>query len=329
MDLHRARDPDGRTGAARRRLDLLGAQLAADQPGPEHAGDTGTRQFGLSDLTDAVKVAPPGRPPRTSAAGRHRAPRLTRRQRWSGELHDRLPGRWQSALGRGLSGQHILVVFAAVGCLACLTAWWVVSARPSEVTPISASAPQASASSSPAQSPGAAQSPGSAKSPGAAQSPGTASASGVQPAAANAPGEEVVVDVSGKVREPGIVTLPVGSRVADAVDSAGGARRGAELDTLNLARVLVDGEQILVGVPPVAAAGSPSDPAGGVPDAKVNLNTATQEQLETLPGIGPVTATAIMDWRTEHGRFSSVDELLEIDGIGDATLADVRDLVTV
>src|SRR5699024_501820 len=110
-------------------------------------------------------------------------------------------------------------------------------------------------------------------------------------------------------------------------------RPGAKLDTLNLARVLVDGEQIVVGLPPADRAGSAAvGSSGGAPDASVapvNLNAATQEQLESLPGVGPVTAAAVLEWRTEHGRFSSVDELLEVKGIGDATLADLRDRVTV
>jgi competence protein ComEA len=138
----------------------------------------------------------------------------------------------------------------------------------------------------------------------------------------------VVVDVAGKVRRPGIVRLPLGSRVVDALEAAGGARRGADLTGLNLARVLSDGEQVLVGVPaaagpPVAAPGATV--AGGV---LVNLNTATQPELETLPGVGPVTATSILEWRAEHGAFSSVDELLEVSGIGDATLAEIAPHVT-
>ena len=133
------------------------------------------------------------------------------------------------------------------------------------------------------------------------------------------------------------MTLPAGSRVADALKSAGGVRDGVDLTTLNLARPLVDGEQILVGVQPAdwpAVPTVPTVPGATVPGAPpagtlVDLNTATLEQLDTLPGIGPVTGQAILDWRTDNGSFTSVDELLEVDGIGDATLADIRDLVTV
>ena len=139
--------------------------------------------------------------------------------------------------------------------------------------------------------------------------------------------------VDGKVRRPGIVRLPAGSRVVDAVKAAGGPRRGANLSGLNLARVLVDGEQVVVGVPTPAgvAAGAASTPGSGAgpPGALVNINTATQDQLETLPGIGPVTAQAILQWRTDNGAFSAVDELLEVSGIGEATLADLAPFVTV
>jgi competence protein ComEA len=148
---------------------------------------------------------------------------------------------------------------------------------------------------------------------------------------------QVVVDVVGKVRRPGIAVLPAGSRVVDAVEASGGARPGVDLSSLNLARVLVDGEQVVVGQdrPAGVAAGvlagpSPvgTPPSTAGPPALVNLNTADQATLETLPGIGPVTATAILQWRTEHGTFTSVDELLEVSGIGEATLAELAPHVT-
>jgi competence protein ComEA len=141
-------------------------------------------------------------------------------------------------------------------------------------------------------------------------------------------GQVVVVDVVGRVRHPGLVRLPAGSRVDDAVRAAGGAAPGTDLTGLNLARVLVDGEQIAVGiavrVPPPGTSGSSGARAG-----LINLNTATPEQLDSLPGIGPVLAQRILDWRTEHGRFVSVDQLREVSGIGEAKFADVRGLVTV
>jgi len=143
-------------------------------------------------------------------------------------------------------------------------------------------------------------------------------------------GGSVTVDIAGKVRRPGVATLPAGSRVVDALKRAGGPRGRVDLSGLNLARVLVDGEQILVGrtaQPGGLAAGASTaapDPSG----ALVNINTATSEQLETLPGVGPVTAQKILDWRGSHGAFSSVDELLEVDGIGEKTLADLAPHVT-
>jgi competence protein ComEA len=141
----------------------------------------------------------------------------------------------------------------------------------------------------------------------------------------------VVVDVAGKVRRPGVATLPAGSRVVDAIRQAGGARPGVDLTSLNLARVLVDGEQILVGVaaaPGVAASASSAAGASPADGALVNLNTATLEQLDGLPGVGPVTAQKILDWRTAHGSFTSIDELLEVDGIGEKTLADMAPRLT-
>jgi competence protein ComEA len=137
---------------------------------------------------------------------------------------------------------------------------------------------------------------------------------------------ELVVHVAGKVHKPGIVRLPPGSRVLDAVAAAGGTYDGVDLTGLNLARMLTDGEQLLVGVP--APAGATPDPPGAAP-GPVNLNTATADQLEELPGIGPALAGRILAWRDEHGRFSSVEELQEVSGIGPATFAELADLVTV
>jgi competence protein ComEA len=149
-------------------------------------------------------------------------------------------------------------------------------------------------------------------------------------AAGGASGGSVTVDVAGKVRHPGVATLPAGSRVVDALRKAGGARSGVDLSALNLARVLVDGEQILVGrgAPGGGIAAGASTAAPDPSGSLVNLNTATAEQLDTLPGVGPVTAQKILEWRSAHGVFSSVDELLEVDGIGEKTLADLAPHVT-
>lgn len=139
-------------------------------------------------------------------------------------------------------------------------------------------------------------------------------------------GTAVTVDVAGKVRRPGIRRLPGGSRVADALGAAGGALPGTDTSGVNLARVLADGEQILVGMPaqaaPPVAGGS-----GGTPTAPIGLNAATAEQLETLPGVGPVLARHILEYRTQHGGFRSVEDLRNVTGIGDRRFADLRPLV--
>jgi competence protein ComEA len=140
----------------------------------------------------------------------------------------------------------------------------------------------------------------------------------------------LVVDVEGKVRRPGVVRLAAGARVVDALRAAGGVRPGTDTTALNLARLLVDGEQILVGVPQAPAGeASGSSPTGGGASDLLDLNTATAEQLERLPGVGPVLAQRILDWRQEHGRFSSVDELQEVPGIGPAKFAAVAKKVRV
>ncbi|WP_374196314.1 helix-hairpin-helix domain-containing protein [Streptomyces sp. ISL-10] len=141
----------------------------------------------------------------------------------------------------------------------------------------------------------------------------------------------IVVDVSGKVRRPGVLRLPAGSRVADALEAAGGVAAGTDLTGLNRARVLMDGEQVVVGGPPPVGAAGPSGLTGpglaGADAGPVSLNTATAEQLETLPGVGPVLAQHIIDHRTRHGGFRSIDELREVNGIGDRRFADLQNRV--
>jgi competence protein ComEA len=145
----------------------------------------------------------------------------------------------------------------------------------------------------------------------------------------------VLVHVAGWVRRPGVYELAEGDRVVDALGAAGGPRKGAYLDVLNLAARLADGQQVLVpkAIPGPAGPGTPvlSGPGGQVPGAPavLNLNVATASDLETLPGIGEVIAQRIVDHRTEHGPFASVDDLLDVSGIGEITLEELRDLVTV
>jgi competence protein ComEA len=138
-------------------------------------------------------------------------------------------------------------------------------------------------------------------------------------------GGVVVVDVAGKVRHPGVVRLPLGSRVDDAVRAAGGPLPGATFDGLNRAAKLTDGEQVLVGLQP--APGAAAGASAG--DARVDLNAADVSALDALPGIGPVLAQKIVDWRTEHGRFASVDQLREVSGIGESKFAAVKNKVRV
>ena len=143
---------------------------------------------------------------------------------------------------------------------------------------------------------------------------------------------ELVVAVAGKVRRPGLVRLPAGARVADAVQAAGGALPGVDVALLNLARKVTDGELIVVGVtPPPVPGGRPGRPAGGPgpPPGRLNLNTATLAQLDALPGVGPVLAQRILDHRDQHGGFRSVGDLRQVDGIGDARYEQLKDLVTV
>ncbi len=148
-------------------------------------------------------------------------------------------------------------------------------------------------------------------------------------------GQRVVVDIVGKVRTPGVRRLPAGSRVADALRAAGGVREGTDTSGLNRARVLTDGEQIAVGKPPAAAPASPgavapggtAGGAAGGPAGPVSLNSATATQLDALPGVGPVLAQHILDYRTQHGGFTSIDELRRVNGIGARRFADLRPLV--
>lgn len=167
---------------------------------------------------------------------------------------------------------------------------------------------------------------------------------------AGAGDERVVVHVLGAVRRAGLVSLAGSGRVADAIERAGGATEDADLDRLNLARVLTDGERLYVprvgeeDVPeslgPVTGDGAGPGAAGGAGtgegpvtapagSAVVDLNTADQTALETLPGIGPGLAGRILAWRDEHGRFAAVEDLLDVSGIGDVRFAELRERVRV
>jgi competence protein ComEA len=143
-------------------------------------------------------------------------------------------------------------------------------------------------------------------------------------------GNELVVDVAGKVRHPGLVRLTPGARVNDALTAAGGLLPGASTGTLNLARKVADGEQVVVGdavASPAAGPGSPSTSGTGV--GPLDLNAATAQDFDALPGIGPVLADRIVSWRTEHGRFASVDQLREVSGIGESKYQSLKAKVRV
>jgi competence protein ComEA len=292
--MRRSQSSSEHAEAVSRRLATLSAELAAVRGEPGDPAGPADPEWGhtrVRERPDAVPV-PAAAPVVPPLPGRHASRRLR-------------------VGGLQLGPVHVAVVAVVAALAVGLAAWWAVRDQ-ARAVPV---APAAS------ESPGL---PGTSE-PLAPVVPSDASDA---PSGAAAAGEELVVDVAGKVRRPGIAVLPAGSRVVDALDAAGGARRGVDLTSLNLARPVVDGEQILVGVAPVAGvAGTVDAPA---PDGAtlVNLNTADQAALDTLPGVGPVTADAILTWREANGAFTSVDELLEVDGIGEATLADLAPLVT-
>ncbi|MFC5217018.1 helix-hairpin-helix domain-containing protein [Streptomyces coerulescens] len=244
-------------------------------------------------------------------------------------LRERMPVWLQARCGlerRNVVALTVVLVLAAGFAVQHLWAGRAQSVRAPEV--VRAAAPYGGGE------PGGAQSsePGSAAS-GTGTSTAGASAAGA-PGAVSTAAPEIVVDVSGKVREPGIHRLPAGSRVADALRAAGGVRPGTNTDTLNRARFLVDGEQVIVGAPVAPMPGAGTSTGGGgaaapgaAPAAPIPLNTATVDQLDTLPGVGPVLAQHIIDYRTQRGGFRSVDELREVNGIGDRRFADLRNLV--
>jgi competence protein ComEA len=222
----------------------------------------------------------------------------------------------------GFRRPHLVIVAVVVALGILLSGWVVLRARPVAV----------------------AVTPPALSSSGSGPTEPTA-AGGATPSAI---ASSVIVHVLGAVREPGLVTLAAGSRVQDALDAAGGLTGKADPGQLNLAQPVADGQQIVVGtkrkpsgevrdgsgVGDAGSSGSTSGSASGGGSAggagqPVNLNSATQVQLEELPGVGPVMAGKIIAWRTEHGRFSRVEELQEIDGVGPKTYAKLAPLCQV
>lgn len=309
--------------AVSRRLALLSAELSglSETPGASRT----TRPPGAEGVAEPVSVVTSTIPVVGRHAARRGRPRGDRDQRGPGvagrdwPARDRAARDWAARFA--LEPRHWLVVGLAVALGLAGTGWWLLRARPSE--PVPAPLP-ASALVTPA--PAAGSTAGTADPSAGATAP---------PGSAASPSGEVVVDVAGRVRRPGIAVLSTGARVVDAIEAAGGVRPGVDLGSLNLARLLLDGEQLLVGVRQpdgpgaVAGAGPASTASGSPPAALVNLNTADQTTLEGLPEVGPVTAQAIIAWRTEHGGFTSVDQLVDVDGIGEVTMRQIAPLVTI
>ena len=324
--LHRRTSDGDAVAAAQRRLDAISAQFApavehrrgntplgvdsddstgesaadgtaseADPQAVEPARDTARLDAGRQPDTARLD---PGRHADTAQLGRGRHADAARLDpgRHAGSPPAGRYGRW------GLSPYHVVILAVVAFALVTVAAWWVMQSIPRAPVQLASerSVPEATASA-------AATAPATSVASGAEASAAAPAATLTSPAA-----EPVVVDVAGKVRRPGIVELPAGARVVDALDAAGGARIGVDTRSLNLARLLVDGEQIVVGydvptmpggqVPEAGAGLSGSPPTSTGPAiTPVDLNTATAEQLDTIPGIGPVTAQAILAWRTEHG----------------------------
>lgn len=302
-------EDDTRADIARRRLAALTAEFdrryGADAPGRDPAHDpVDVQSDGQSDgHTDHLIEGQTGRaeaePPEAGQAARpgHRRARHAAARR-GGRLQ------WR------LSAVHVRVVVAIVAAGVVATAWWLVASRPHQ----SEAAPSANVD--------------------------TSSHAGQDDTADTkkkntGKDKQLIIDVAGKVKDPGIVELPAGSRVVDAIKEAGGTKSKADTTSLNMARELQDGEQILVG-DEGGSGDAPNGDKGGdgggdKPGSgpKVNVNTADTDELETLPGVGPATAQAIIDHREQNGGFTQIDDLTDVKGIGPATLEDLKDLVTV
>lgn len=274
---------------------------------PSPGGRTGAEPRDDETPTQPIPpIAGPGR----------RSGRLTRlADRW-------IPARWRGArLDPGRPGALALLLVAAVAAiLAAVGVWWEAP----RAEPVAAGLPalvDTTAAAAPTGTPTVGTVP-----------------TGATPTAG--PPAPLVVAVAGRVARPGLVRVPAGARVADVLEAAGGPLPGTDLAAVNLARKVSDGEQIAVGVPgatdaaPPTVTGGPAGappggPAGPAAAGPLDLNAATVEQLDGLPGIGPVTAQRIVEWRTRNGRFASVDQLREVEGIGERRFGQLRELVRV
>lgn len=252
--------------------------------------------------------------------------KLTRAGRLRSAVCERVPLWWQTRCGLNFKALAALAVVLVLGVGLAVHHLWSGRAEPVSPPPsLGAEADVAGAEGADAQ-----------PSPPVAGAGAGGEAGGG--AGATATGKQLFIDVSGDVRKPGVHQLPPGSRVEDAIEAAGGVTSGASDEGLNRARLVADGEQIVVGQepaaeqradggqgagPPTAETGAGGAGAGGV----VSLNSATVEQLQTLPGIGPVLAQQIVEFRTNQGGFSSVEQLREVSGIGDHRFTTLRPLV--
>ncbi|MGL5912044.1 MAG: helix-hairpin-helix domain-containing protein [Phycicoccus sp.] len=306
-----------------RRVGRPGAVATRGRTPPDHGSPSWS---GADRCSDPVADSGP-MVASDDGAGRHRRHRAV--ARWAQLPSAFVGARWQP--GRAAVLGVVLAALAVVAVLGLRVAW--ASTRSDDTISAPGYGPRAGATgvttgAVPVGAPPSASAPSSGGSGGAPARPSAASTGGA-----------AVVHVVGQVRRPGVYRLPHGSRVSDAVAAAEGATTKADLARVNLARVVVDGEQVKVPAP-----GEPVDPTSGAPPASstsggsiapgattrppVSLNSGDLAALDTLPGVGPVLAQRILDWRTEHGRFTSVDELGEVSGIGEKVLGQLRPLVT-
>lgn len=283
------------------------ASVVGGPPPPESFGAPASAVVGSLAYGVLGSSAPvPGGPAPPAMPGAAPGPWAGR----SGGRIARIAARWPVRIDPGRRGA--IAVGVAVLIAAVVTCAWVFASRP-----------HGFAITGPGADP-AASAPG----------PSTPARSAVSSAAASASQRPtLVVDVAGRVRHPGLYRLPAGSRVDDAVRAAGGVLPGVDLTALNLAAKVADGQQIAVGAPGAVSGGAASPAAGSSgaapTSAPIDLNTATLEQLESLPGVGPVLGQHILDWRAAHGRFDTIDQLRDVSGIGDAKFAAMRALVSV
>jgi competence protein ComEA len=238
---------------------------------------------------------------------------------------------WRQRASSVIAGVTLarLATTAGAVLLVAVTAWWLLR---TPAPPVERSLPSARSS-------GAGVATSASGSPASGSPAGTAAAASDTNPTTSSPPADVIVQAAGAVAVPGVYHVASGARVVDVVTAAGGPTADADLQAVALAAKVTDGARVYVPrvgevVPPVSGPASTTGDGGGGPDppspaAPLDLNEATSAELDALPGVGPATATAILDYRTEHGPFVAVDDLLEVRGIGPAKLDAFRDLVRV